>query len=71
MLSNLMAEMARFNITSKDIKEVLSCTERTVTNKLNGDFEFSVDEAMKIRDTFFPGMRIAYLFLKNTEQKSA
>lgn len=71
MLSNLLAEMVRFNITPKDIKEILSCTERTVTNKLNGDFEFSVSEAMKIRDAFFPGMRIAYLFQKNTEQKSA
>lgn len=40
LLRNLMAEMARYGVTNLDIKNLLNCSERTVTNKLNGETDF-------------------------------
>ena len=61
-MRNLLAEMARYGVSNNDIQALLSCTDKTVRNKLNGMTEFSFGEAMKIRDTFFPGIRLEYLF---------
>lgn len=61
-MKNLAAEMARFGISNADIQAILSCSRNTVINKLNDTTEFSVSEAIKIRDALFPGMRIEYLF---------
>lgn len=61
-MKNLSAEMARFGVSYADLTDLLNCTQKTVSNKLNGSTEFSVSEAMKIRDKFFPGMRLEYLF---------
>ena len=61
-MQNLMAEMTRNNVRISDIQNLLGCTEKTVRNKLNGKTEFSVNEAMRIRDTYFPGLRVEYLF---------
>lgn len=61
-MKNLSAEMVRFGIGVSDLQKLLNCTDKTVRNKLSGTTEFSVKEAMNIRDTFFPGLRIEYLF---------
>lgn len=61
-MMNLSAEMTRFGVSNADIQKLLDCSDRTVRNKLNGITEFSVSEAVCIRDEFFPGMRIEYLF---------
>lgn len=61
-MKNLSAEMVRYGVSTADIQSVLACSQKTVTNKLNNVTEFSVGEAMKVRDTFFPGMRLEYLF---------
>ncbi len=61
-MKNLSAEMARFGVTNSDIQSLLGCSGKTVTNKLTESTSFSVHEAIKIRDTFFPGLRIEYLF---------
>jgi len=53
-MRNLLAEMARYNVTAKDIQSILAYNERTILNKLKGKSEFSVSDAIKIRDTFFP-----------------
>lgn len=70
-MRNLSAEMARFGVSYADLMDLLSCTQKTVSNKLNDSTEFSVSEAMKIRDKFFPGMRIEYLFATDTAHPSA
>ena len=64
MMRNLSAEMTRFGISNADIQAVLSCSSKTVVNKLNDATEFSVGEAIKIRDTLFPGLRLEYLFAR-------
>lgn len=61
-MKNLSAEMARFGVSNADIQAILSCSSKTVTNKLNDSTEFSVSEAIKVRDAFFPGLRLEYLF---------
>lgn len=61
-MKNLLAEMARSGIRVQDIQNLLGCTERTVRNKMDGKTEFSVNEALKIRNALFPGLRVEYLF---------
>lgn len=63
-MKNLCAEMTRYGVSNNDIQTVLGCSLslKTVQNKVSGATEFSVVEAMKIRDQFFPGLRIEYLF---------
>lgn len=61
-MKNLSAEMVRFGVGVHDLQRVLNCTDKTVRNKLSGVTEFSVNEALTIRDSFFPGLRIEYLF---------
>lgn len=68
-MRNLSAEMARYGVRNVDIQNLLSCTDKTVKNKIDGVTEFSVAEALKIRDTFFPGLRVEYLFATADEMK--
>lgn len=68
-MKNLSAEMTRFGVTYADVQELLSCSYKTVGNKINGVTEFSVQEATKIRDAFFPGMRLEYLFAVDGERE--
>lgn len=69
-MRNLRAEMARYGISSQDIQLLLSCTDKTVKSRLEGTTEFSVSDSFKIRDTFFPGMRIEYLFASDNPSHS-
>lgn len=61
-MNNLNAEMSRFGLTEADLANCLGCTVDTIKNKLKGISEFSARDSFKIRDTFFPGMRLEYLF---------
>lgn len=70
-MKNLYAEMSRYGVSNFDIQNILKCSEKTVRNKLNGLTEFSISEARKIRDTYFPGLRLEYLFSTDDNQKSA
>ena len=62
MLYNLRAEMARYGISSADIAIAIGKSERSVRDKINGKHQFSVPEAREIKDKFFSGMSIEYLF---------
>lgn len=62
MLSNLVAEMARYKITRYQIADVLGLSYGTVSQKINGSYEFTVGEAKKIQEEFFPELSIEYLF---------
>ena len=63
-MKNLQAEMKRHGIRNAQIQRVLGCSEKTARNKMSGVTQFTVEEAITIRDAFFPGMRIGYLFAK-------
>lgn len=70
MLSNLKAEMARADVTIPAIAGVIKRSDRTVRERIKGHGCFSMPDAMAVRDTFFPGMDLEYLFAR-VEQESA
>jgi len=75
-MKNLLAEMIRYGVSASDIQKTIGCSTKTVRNKLDGVSVFSVTEAIKIRDIFFPGLRVEYLFaqaneIQDTEQRGA
>jgi len=60
---NLKAEMARYGVTNGGIAECIGINAQTVSNRINGNgAEFSLGECIKIRDKYFPSMRLEYLF---------
>lgn len=66
MLRNLCAEMVRHNVTIGDIRKSIGKTEKTAREKVNGKTDFTFPEAMRVRDDNFPGMRLEYLFAKES-----
>ena len=58
----LIGEMAKKKITKEDISIVLGIHWNSVANKINGNSSFSVEEALKIRNAFFPEWKIEDLF---------
>lgn len=68
---NLLHEMRSSHIRHEDIRRTLGCCEKTVRSKVFGDAEFSVMQAVLVRDTFFPGMRLEYLFAPNEPKDKA
>lgn len=71
MFANLKAEMARKSITLVQIAEKLGLNTATVSAKLNNYNRLKYCECVAIRDDFFPGMTIDYLFSTNDDRKSA
>ena len=65
MLKNLKAEMERHDVTVDDIRLLINKTDRCVRDKVNGKTGFTFSEALKIRDAFFSGMSLEYLFASN------
>ena len=59
---NLMAEMAREGITAEKMAEKIGINVATMSAKINYEGRMKLHEAVKIRDCFFPGMAIDYLF---------
>lgn len=66
MLPNLRAEMVRIGIKTTDIARAIGKTERSVRYKVSGQRSFSVEEALTIRDSFFPGLSVEYLFSRDS-----
>lgn len=60
--SNLKAEMGRKNVTIEAVAKILEIHRNSVANKLNGTSSFTIEEAMKIKNTFFPNLEYRYLF---------
>lgn len=67
---NLKAEMARQNLTKRDLARGLNTAERNIRNRFNGKTPFSIPEAFAIRDKFFPGISLDYLFQRDAATPS-
>ena len=65
----LVGEMAKNNVTNEAIANLLGIHRNSAYNKLKGGSSFTVEEAIKIRDKFFPGFEINVLF--KTEEQTA
>lgn len=61
-MKNLIAEMARRGYKFHDIAVCIGSSDRTAKNKVNGDTDFTVPEALKVRDELFPDLRMEYLY---------
>lgn len=57
----LVGELAKKKVSKENVAECLGIHRNSVTNKLNGG-SFSVDEAVKSRNRFFPEWKIEDLF---------
>lgn len=62
MFRNLKSEMVRRNVTTRAISKEIGRTEKSVQMKLSGKTQFTIGEALRIRDAFFPGMDLEFLF---------
>lgn len=63
--------MAREGISMVDIANLLGVRYATVNDKVNGKYRFYYDEALKIKNTFFPDKSLEYLFENDEDEKSA
>ncbi|ABR47064.1 phage protein [Alkaliphilus metalliredigens QYMF] len=70
MYRNLEAEMVREGISRKDLAELLEVRYATIIDKLKGKFGFTLDEAFKIRNSFFSDLSFEYLFEVTTTSAS-
>lgn len=61
---NLKGEMAKKNITMEELSKLLGIHRNSVANKINGDSNFSVEEAFMIQKRYFPQLSLNYLFRK-------
>ena len=64
----MVGELAKKNITNEAIADLLGIHRNSVYNKLKGITSFSVEEAIVIRDNFFPEYDINTLFEKRAEK---
>lgn len=69
MFKNLRAEMARLdNISGRVIADKIGITPQAFYDKMSGRSEFKRREMQKIRDNFFNGMSLDYLFEYTTSK---
>ena len=69
MLNNLRAELIRKNLNpEKAVEQTLNCTYKTAKSKTSGESDFSLTEAFKIMDTFFPDDQFDFKYLFMNEK---
>lgn len=66
MLCNLEAEMTRRGLSAADFSRITGKTPRSMQNKIKGRYAFTFGEAKTIRDAFFVGMDLEYLFAQTS-----
>jgi len=66
-LKNLKAEMARNGLVIDDIARAIGRANRATASKIRGESPFTFSEAKAVRDEFFPGMSLEYLFASTNE----
>ena len=67
MLSNLVEARKNKKIAIADMADLLKVRSATITDKIQGKYEFKFSEAVAIREAFFPEYDLAYLF-ENVEE---
>lgn len=67
--SNLRAEMSRNKVTVQNIAGTLSVNRDTASRKLSQKSPLMLDEAVAIRNTYFPDLGVEYLFAELTAKE--
>lgn len=65
-MNNLKAEMARRNLTSKNLAILIDMRPNTFRSKINGHTEFTISEAQAI-SRILDGLTMDYLFAKGDQ----
>lgn len=69
MYKRLVNVMKEKGVTATQIASLLECRIATVSDKINGvvDCGFYFDEAVKVKNVFFPEYDIEFLFVRENE----
>ena len=70
MYLNLITEMNRIGVTNEQIANELDIHRNSVSNKISGSSPLLLEEALSIRDKFFPYADFQYLFKKIREKRA-
>ena len=62
MYNRLIAEMKAKGVSRSDLQKLLQIHSNSVSNKLTHKTSFTIDEAMKIQEQFFPECELSKLF---------
>lgn len=62
MLGNFRKAMRDKGISAAAIAALIGTTEKTVNNKINGETDFTLPEALAIRENLFPEYDLCYLY---------
>lgn len=68
MLSNLKMAINAKNISTLAVAQVIGTTEKTAYNKLQGNSDFTMPEAMTIKRELFPEYDLMYLFAEDKDE---
>ena len=66
---NLKKELAEKGISYTVVASLLGVSDKTAWNKVNGECEFTVSEALKVKQNLFPEFEISYLFSNRDEEE--
>ncbi len=64
-MKNLRAAMLLKKISTAALAALIGVTEKTANNKLNGETEFTLKEALAIKENLFPEYDLGYLFARD------
>lgn len=69
MLKNLIAEMARINLSQKDLAKFIGKDEKSISNKIYCRTEFTRKEMVEIKKRYFPKCSLDYLFEQDEAER--
>lgn len=64
----ILNEIQKRNLKHKAIQEFLGISKTMLSRKLHGKTRLSVDDAIKIKNKFFPDMTVEELFFREIER---
>ena len=56
--------MLFYKVSALDFAHVTGKTDRSIRDKIGGKRDFTLPESAAIRDAFFPGLTLEYLFAR-------
>lgn len=71
MLEHLYSAMKDKNVAMVDVADLLAVRYQTVSDKIHGTSSFSFNQAVKIRNEFFPEFSLEYLFQEIPQNNTA
>lgn len=67
---NVKKELSAKGISYTVVASLLGVADKTAWNKVKGECEFTVSEALKVKQNLFPEFEISYLFSDRDEKET-